>query len=231
MRLKGLETHGLCDSCGSFVWLGAACIRKGCIFCNVPCSVHRTIVWRCSECNKPLSGIADHWTTQGDPAFVSVYCSTECKRKSLERSCGRAWVPVDARLPEFDIPVLICIGDIPNQLNGPRVKAGLYLASLYGETGKEHLHRWGLQSSGFVSFECVTHWQPLPEPPIVEQVRAFGFCKDCRHWGRSSKDGIYGRCDVLSQYQEAHGWIHTDGPIGTCFNFGCVAFLPREGEE
>lgn len=171
------------------------------------------------------------------------YCGMVCvlgealTRITQKQEGQRAgWISVDERLPDFGIPVLIHVGTVSNRLNGPRVEIGMYLACLYGEASKEHPHRWGLHFSGFIDPECVTHWQPLPKPPVVEQKREAGRCGDCRHWHMDESFSDIGTCYVsnhalrMQDERTASGFSRVK-IRETANTWGCIQFEPKRGND
>lgn len=87
-----------------------------------------------------------------------------------------------------------------------------------------HYHRQEWRVIGFDVGTEVTHWQPLPEPPVEPEKRVVGCCKDCRHW-KERRD--YGTCVLLSDSSRGDELTLSDGPVGTRFDFGCISFRAR----
>jgi hypothetical protein len=79
------------------------------------------------------------------------------KAKSLSQESD--WVSVEDRLPEDSVDVLMCywVGTVPIIYTG--YIAGDYNAWHFGEEGEN------------VGTTIITHWMPLPIPPINKQTK------------------------------------------------------------
>lgn len=100
-----------------------------------------SVMWHCSKCEIPLemNGIYT-------PIGAGYNYCPNCGAKMAEASKMSEWISVDDRLPEKGKTVL-CVFD-----DG-------YIATASIEFDGE----WGL----WVNSGAITHWMPLPEPPIL----------------------------------------------------------------
>lgn len=102
-----------------------------------------------------------------------------------------AWVRTEDRLPEAGKRVLVFLHWLRE------MEKGVWRAS--EDTGEL---RWYLGGGTWYDRDDVTHWRPLPEPPIVEpeQKREVGCCGDCEHWKREpAYQDEWGACLVLTR--------------------------------
>ena len=100
----------------------------------------------------------------GDDAVKAIRdYATECKAycRSLvafAKSVEPRWIPVEERLPEEGVRVLVCNiygGSLPNQGDTGYVV----------DNGVIEDEEWCIPDDPFFH---VTHWMPLPEPPEVK---------------------------------------------------------------
>ena len=114
-----------------------------------------------------------------DTYDIVVHCETkEEQKKVIERLKATNWIPVDEKLPEERVPVNIAWINRNPDTYFLKIKDVPFSA-----TGVYHNGNWYWYSSTCVDYlvecgECewelidkavdVTHWQPLPEPPHME---------------------------------------------------------------
>lgn len=114
-----------------------------------------------------------------DTYDIVIHCeSEEEQKKVIERLKATNWIPVDEKLPEERVPVNIAWINRNPETYCSKIKDVPFSA-----TGVYHNGKWYWYSSTCVDYltecgECewelidkavdITHWQPLPEPPHME---------------------------------------------------------------
>ena len=114
-----------------------------------------------------------------DTYDIVIHCETEEKQKKvIERLESTNWIPVSERLPEECVPVNIVwinrnpetyyskIKDVPFSSTGVYYNGNWYW---YSSTCVDYLAEFGKCERDLVDKAVdITHWQPLPEPPHME---------------------------------------------------------------
>lgn len=114
-----------------------------------------------------------------DTYDVVIHCETEEEQKEvIERLKATNWIPVDEKLPEECVPVNIVwinrnpdtyyskIKDVPFSSTGVYYNGNWYW---YSSTCVDYLAEYGKCEWDLVDKAVdITHWQPLPEPPHME---------------------------------------------------------------
>ena len=119
------------------------------------------------------------FSTYDDTYDITIHCDTEEEQKKvIERLKATNWIPVDERLPEECVPVNIVwinrnpdtyyskIKDVPFSSTGVYYNGNWYW---YSSTCVDYLAEYGKCEWDLVDKAVdITHWQPLPEPPHME---------------------------------------------------------------
>lgn len=156
------------------------------------------------------------------------YCGTACVlgealiRITQKQEGQRAgWISVTERLPQVHERVLAFC---PEALSISPASV-----IVWGHVQTDGAWQWVMQGGTWLDKYDMSHWQPLPEPPPVEQKREAGRCDGCKNWFQFvGEDSLYGGCALAHlARQHAEGWIHTDSVLATRADFGCVAFQAK----
>ena len=114
-----------------------------------------------------------------DTYDIVIHCETENEQKKvIERLESTNWIPVSERLPEECVPVNIVwtnrnpetyyskIKNVPFSATGVYYNGNWYW---YSSTCVDYLAEYGKCERDLVDKAVdITHWQPLPEPPHME---------------------------------------------------------------
>ena len=114
-----------------------------------------------------------------DTYDITIHCETEEEQKKvIERLESTNWIPVSERLPEECVPVNIVwtnrnpetyyskIKNVPFSATGVYYNGNWYW---YSSTCVDYLAEYGKCERDLVAKAVdITHWQPLPEPPHME---------------------------------------------------------------
>lgn len=114
-----------------------------------------------------------------DTYDITIHCETEEEQKKvIERLESTNWIPVSERLPEECVPVNIVwtnrnpetyyskIKNVPFSATGVYYNENWYW---YSSTCVDYLAEYGKCECDLVDKAVdITHWQPLPEPPHME---------------------------------------------------------------
>ena len=114
-----------------------------------------------------------------DTYDITIHCETEEEQKKvIERLESTNWIPVSERLPEECVPVNIVwtnrnpetyyskIKNVPFSATGVYYNGNWYW---YSSTCVDYLAEYGKCERDLVDKAVdITHWQPLPEPPHME---------------------------------------------------------------
>lgn len=114
-----------------------------------------------------------------DTYDITIHCETEEEQKKvIERLESTNWIPASERLPEECVPVnIVCTNRNPETYyskikNVPFSATGVYYNGnwyLYSSTCVDYLAEYGECELDLVDKAVdITHWQPLPEPPHME---------------------------------------------------------------
>ena len=110
---------------------------------------------------------------EGDTRFITVSLVEEIIRKHM----NDGWIPVQDKLPEDDVDVLITYADIDDE-NYTDICITTYGYAYLGGN-KLDFKEWRSQFEYFGSNYKVIAWQPLPEPYRPEQPET------CKYTGGS----------------------------------------------
>jgi len=97
----------------------------------------------------------DDWGYHSD--YCPVYMAGYIKELEMEIESQDQWIPVGERLPEIDQMVLLW----------PSWQPSLDMATGYRYEHNSGAVLWNIAGThGYSDSRGVTHWQPLPTPPI-----------------------------------------------------------------
>lgn len=119
------------------------------------------------------------FSTYNDAYDLVIHCeSKEEQKEVIERLKSTSWIPVSERLPEECVPVNIVwtnrnpetyyskIKNVPFSATGVYYNGNWYW---YSSTCVDYLAEYGKCELDLVDKAVdITHWQPLPEPPHME---------------------------------------------------------------
>jgi hypothetical protein len=91
---------------------------------------------------------------------IEIYPPTKSTQYTITSQAE--WIPINQQQPDDRQPVLV-YGE-PVRSNGPRIMVATY----YANPRQIYLQNFSYvtESFGSGSFESVSHWLPLPEPPL-----------------------------------------------------------------
>lgn len=132
-----------------------------------------------SDAMKLIQNEDGAFSAYDDTYDITIHCETEEEQKKvIERLKATNWIPVDEKLPEECVPVNIVwinrnpdtyyskIKDVPFSSTGVYYNGNWYW---YSSTCVVYLAEYGKCEWDLVDKAVdITHWQPLPEPPHME---------------------------------------------------------------
>lgn len=132
-----------------------------------------------SDAMKLIQNEDGAFSAYDDTYDITIHCETEEEQKKvIERLKATNWIPVDEKLPEECVPVNIVwinrnpdtyyskIKDVPFSSTGVYYNGNWYW---YSSTCVDYLAEYGKCEWDLVDKAVdITHWQPLPEPPHME---------------------------------------------------------------
>lgn len=184
------------------------------------------MIKRCWYCGERLGAVC-----HGAIGIKGVYCDADCLEAQRNKVCFASpkqelgeWIDVNERLPKNKELVL------------------LHLAELYYDSRIHLGYRWLTGNGGHAMYQIqnlsavgereVTHWQPLPAPPVIQKDES-GRCGDCAHWHLDESLGDipcnWGTCDASNEALRTRTrlgvWgLGVDEVRVTASYWGCVQF-------
>jgi hypothetical protein len=80
------------------------------------------------------------------------------------------WISVEERLPEYDQLALLWQSELQAQFVGRRVDSGIPSPLYYWEGTSDFFEAWKeIYFPKLMHEGAVSHWMPLPEPPMEER--------------------------------------------------------------
>lgn len=180
---------------------------------------------RCWACFKEL-GVAHYCATD----IKGVYCDAACLEAGRgkvrlsampkqEDTGGQGWISTDERLPKNKDLVLLSLAE-------PYYDCRIHLGYRW-LTGNGGHAMYQIQNLSAVGEDEVTHWQPLPAPPVAQKGET-GQCGACEHWVNPIHGGEFGVCRVLTYGGSPYLYNNGVNTIRTNKGFGCIEFQAKD---
>jgi len=114
---------------------------------------------RCKRCGANESRIHGFCSVECEHYFDYEEEITDLNTRIAELEAERRWIPVSERLPEDGVAVLVAFTENPKDIDILTAKYYKHYAGFGGLDNWWNIEGWHTGN--------VTHWIPLPEPPIM----------------------------------------------------------------